>query len=340
MAGEAKFARRADQLNPNGFNCARRVNPDRSSIAKFGIKMKLNPLSLKDKNLVNDFLRLNRHGLSVYAFENIHIWNRLYDILWEIIDDNLCVFFNDKIGCFLYLAPLGKQISIKAVNEAFSIMDRYNNNKDISRVENIEEKDVDLFKAWGYKCNVKPCDYICARADLVNLRGDKFKSKRASCNYFTKNNKFEALLFSLEHKEECLALYELWQGQRKAKAEDKLYQAMLEDSRVCLETLLDNYKDLDVIGKLVKIDGRLAAFSFGYELNSDIFCILYEITDLSVKGLAQFIFREFCRELPDYKYINIMDDSGLENLKQVKLSYHPVKLEPAYIVKRKNGQKY
>ncbi|MFZ2357354.1 MAG: phosphatidylglycerol lysyltransferase domain-containing protein, partial [Candidatus Omnitrophota bacterium] len=81
-------------------------------------------------------------------------------------------------------------------------------------------------------------------------------------------------------------------------------------------------------------------FSFGFKLNEHSFCILYEITDLSAKGLAQFIFREFCRQLPDYKYINIMDDSGLENLKQVKLSYHPVKLEPAYIVKRKNGQKY
>ncbi|MFZ2603286.1 MAG: phosphatidylglycerol lysyltransferase domain-containing protein [Candidatus Omnitrophota bacterium] len=302
--------------------------------------MKLNPLSLKDKNLVNDFLRLTRHELSVYAFENIFIWNRFYEILWQIIDDNLCVFLKDKIGCFLYLAPLGRQVSIKAVNEAFSIMDGYNRNKDISRVENTEEKDVALFKAWGYKCNVKSCDYICARVDLVDLRGDKFKSKRACYNYFTKNNKFEVLPYSAGYKKGCLALYDFWQGQRKAKTEDKLYQAMLEDNRVCLTALLDNYKDLDVTGKIVKIAGRLAAFSFGYELNPDIFCVLYELTDLSVKGLAQFIFREFCRQLPDYKYINIMDDSGLENLKQVKLSYHPVKLEPAYIVKRKNGQKY
>jgi hypothetical protein len=63
-----------------------------------------------------------------------------------------------------------------------------------------------------------------------------------------------------------------------------------------------------------------------YEINKDTFCILYEITDLSVKGLAQFIFKEFATELTGYKYINIMDDSGLENLKKVKLSYQPEKL--------------
>jgi len=39
--GQAKFARRADRLNPNGFNRARRGNPDRISFAKFGIKERL-----------------------------------------------------------------------------------------------------------------------------------------------------------------------------------------------------------------------------------------------------------------------------------------------------------
>jgi hypothetical protein len=62
---------------------------------------------------------------------------------------------------------------------------------------------------------------------------------------------------------------------------------------------------------------------------------LYEITDLSIKGLAQFIFRAFAEELKNYRYLNIMDDSGLANLKKVKLSYHPERLVPAYIARRR-----
>jgi hypothetical protein len=115
-----------------------------------------------------------------------------------------------------------------------------------------------------------------------------------------------------------------------------LYQAMLGDSRRCLEILLKNYCDLDCSGRLVKIDGKVKAFTFGFKLNQATYCILYEIADRTIKGLAQFIFQQFCTEMKKHRYINIMDDSGLENLKKTKLSYQPINLIPAYIVLRKN----
>ena len=82
------------------------------------------------------------------------------------------------------------------------------------------------------------------------------------------------------------------------------------------------------------LNKEIKAFSFGYRLNCNTFCILYEITDLGIKGLAQFIFRRFSQELKGYKYINIMDDSGLENLRKTKLAYKPARLISAYIINR------
>ncbi len=125
--------------------------------------------------------------------------------------------------------------------------------------------------------------------------------------------------------------------ERQSQNQDRIYQGMLEDSRNCLKVALDNYASLGFMGRAVKIDKEIKAFTFGFRLNPDTFCILYEIADLSIKGLSQFIFRRFCSELEGYKYINIMDDSGLDNLKKVKLSYYPAKLIPAYIAKRKNA---
>jgi hypothetical protein len=297
--------------------------------------MKLHRLSLKDKPIFIKYLSLSRHQLSNFSFENIYLWRKLFAIEWAISRDNLCIFFRDKIGCFLYLPPLGKKIRPQSLEGAFSIMDRFNRNCEVSRIENVEEKDAPFYHRLGYAWQEKYPEYLCVRAEQAKLKGNRFKSKRACFNYFIKHYKFTYLPFSLRQKNECLKLYNCWMRQRQAKNQDSVYRGMLEDSQTCLKVLLDDYSGLKIVGRVVKIDKKIKALTFGFRLAEDTFCILYEITDLSIKGLAQFIFREFCRELADYKYINIMDDSGLENLKKVKLSYHPVKLVPAYIVKRK-----
>ena len=68
----------------------------------------------------------------------------------------------------------------------------------------------------------------------------------------------------------------------------------------------------------------MRAYTFGFEITKDMFCVLLEVCDLKFKGISEFIFREFSREMNQYKYINAMDDSGLENLRISKLSYHPI----------------
>lgn len=299
--------------------------------------MRFNKLTLKDKKIFNRFLSSDRHELAVYAFENIYIWKRLFDINWIVIEDYLCIFFKDKIGCFLYLAPLGNNKNPKVAKRIFGILDKFNKNKEISRIENIEEKDVPFYRGLGFDCRIKSHDYLCVRGDLANLAGNKFKSKRSCFNYFIKHNKFAYLAFSLRYRDSCLKLYNRWRQERRVRNQDPVYRSMLDDTSICFATVLSDYRDLGIVGRVVKIGHDIKAFTFGFKLNPDTFCILYEIADLSINGLAQFIFRSFCRELKDYKYINIMDDSGLENLKRVKLSYHPERLIPAYIAKRKSA---
>ncbi|MDD5108390.1 MAG: phosphatidylglycerol lysyltransferase domain-containing protein [Candidatus Omnitrophica bacterium] len=296
--------------------------------------MKLNKLALKDKKIFYKYLALESHELSAYSFANIYIWRALYDIKWAAIEGSLCVFFSDKIGCFMYLAPLAKEKQPQVLRQAFAVMDKINQNKDISRIENIEQRDLEYYRALGYLCHEKYPDYLCLRDDLAHLAGNKFKSQRASYNYFIKHHDFDFSRMKLIDKKDCLNLFNLWLKERSRQSNDDIYCGMLEDNRKVIKGTFAEYKHLDLEGIVVRVEGKIKGFSFGYRLNRQTFCILYEITDLSVKGLAQFIFRQFCQELKSYKYINIMDDSGLENLRKVKLSYKPVRLIPAYIVTR------
>jgi len=296
--------------------------------------MKLERIAFKDRPLFERYVKLSKHELSVYAFENVYPWKGLFSIRWGLVRDCLCVFFQDSIGCFLYLPPLGRKIDQCVLKEVFSVMDEYNKNKDISRIENVELSQLDAFRKFGLRYTQKPPEYICSRNEMAKLCGNKFKHKRACVNYFLKHHTYEYLVLTHALRKDCIVLYKQWMDNRKAQSQDPVYRGMLDDSYVTLKETLKSWRSLGMEGRVVKINGNTKAFTFGFPLNKDIFCVFYEVTDLEVKGLSQFIFQKFCAELKGYRYINVMDDSGLENLKKVKLSYHPAKIIPNYIITR------
>jgi len=289
-------------------------------------------LELNDRRILEDYLRRKEHFLSYYSFVNLYIWKSLFKIYYLKIRDCLCVFFKDKVGLFMVLPPLG-EINKDIVLEAFEIMDKKNEDKNISRIEGVEEEYLDFYKSLGFKFKLKDKEYILLREDLVSLKGNNFKSKRYSYNYFLRNYRFQYLNYNSDMRKDCINLYQRWGDERKKKYSDPIYQKMLEDYFSCLKIALKNYEELDLTGKVIKIEDNLCGFSFGFSLNEETFCIQFEITDLKYKGISQFIFTEFSKELK-YKYINIMGDCGLENLRKTKLSYHPTLEIPEYIITR------
>ena len=295
---------------------------------------KLNKLTLKDKPRIEGYLLKSKTSLSAGHFVDIFIWKDLFQIFWVIIEEKLCIFYQDTIGMFMMLPPLGK-FKPTVVKKCFEIMDGYNQNSAVSRIENVAREDIAHYSRLGFSPRLKDTEYLCLRKDLIELAGNSFKSKRSSCNYFVKNYRFDFLEYKDSYYQNCLKLYQSWSRQRKDKHEDVIYQQMLEDSFLSFKTALRYYKKLGLSGYVVKIGGKIKACTFGYPLNKDTFCVLFEICDLNFKGIAQYIFREFCKKLSGYKYINIMGASDLENLKKVKLSYRPKKEIGVYNIYQK-----
>ncbi|MDB5353993.1 MAG: N-acetyltransferase [Phycisphaerales bacterium] len=80
---------------------------------------------------------------------------------------------------------------------------------------------------------------------------------------------------------------------------------------------------------------RLGAFTFGEALGTNQSSITIEKTDLAVKGLAQFIFSDFCRQYwAHLPLVNVGDDWGLESLAWTKQSYRPVKMLRKFVLRR------
>ena len=299
--------------------------------------MEFKELKLTDQNLFERFTRLNKYHLSTYRFCNIFIWRKIFRIFYTILDEHLCLFFQDKCGCFMYLPPLGRNLSLSVVDNCFEIMDRFNTNKEISRIENVEGDNLSIYQRSGYVYSAKPGDYLCNREDIAFLKGNEFKPKRSAYNYFAKHYCSEFRPYLKQYKAACLLLFQNWAKRRRDKFTDSVYRGMLEDSFSCHKLALENCLRLGLTGYVVRIKDEVVGYTFGFPINSETFCILFEICDLSYKGISQFIFSHFCRQLPEYQHINIMDDSGLANLRRVKLSYRPVRIVPNYIIKKNHA---
>jgi hypothetical protein len=284
----------------------------------------LQPLTLRDKSLFDRYARKAFWVLSTYALAPIYVWRELFQFYWTIIDDQFCVFACQNGDYFMPIMPLGTSPSRRAICHSYLFMLETNQAQSIARIENVPEALLPFFRDLGFRVFEKETEYLYSTHLLIQLKGTRYKSKRGAYNAFIRNHPEVTLApYQPEDYSDCLELYELWRQNRWKTSYDPLYQGMLEDSEHAHRVGLLNAVELGLEGIVVRVEGELKGYSFGYPLNSSVYCIIFEITDTRLKGIAQFLFREFCRRKAIYPFINAMDDSGLENLKRVKLSYHP-----------------
>ena len=296
--------------------------------------MQLNPLTLNDKPVFDKYASLTPTKLSYYAFPALYVWREHFQFYWKLLQDHFCVFAKQGGDFFLPILPMGSPFSYEVAIAALRYCLESNKNPQIARIENVHTEVIPVFRKMGYHIVQKETEYIYGTEKLAKLSGNLYKSKRYSYNTFVRRFPHVRLLpYSVSDLEGCLALYEKWQKSRQEDSDDEIYLTMLDDSQIAHRIGISEAHKLGLVGRIVRIDGEIKAYTFGYPLNTDIFCILFEISDLNINGLSQFIYREYCRELMvKYRWINAMDDSGLDNLKRVKQSYHPTQLVASYNV--------
>jgi hypothetical protein len=248
------------------------------------------------------------------------------------LEGHLCLFAGDQDGSFLALPPIGPDPGGPTMTKAFEFLSKRNRTPALTRIENVPESLAARCREKGYRVAPKGPDYVYRRADLVALRGDRYKSQRVAYNQCVTHAKPLYRPVRPGDTEACLALFRRWRQGVKNDGASDLAANLAADAEHAHRNGITHAADLGLIGRVVEVEGRIAAYTFGYLLNTSTFCVLFEIADRHVKGLGAYIFREFCRELESYELINTMDDSGLEGLRRAKLAYHPIRLVESYIV--------
>jgi hypothetical protein len=259
-----------------------------------------------------------------------YMWNGLLAYWWMEIQGALCLFTQSPDGWFMPLPPIVAGSIDAPLSVAMGLLRRWNGDSSVSRVENVPARLVPELERLGYRVMPKEPDYVYRAADLAVLAGDRYRSQRALCNRFEREQSFEIGAYQVRDRQDCRALLGDWSRQKQAEGLESFGVMLLADAAPAHELIWSQAAALHVTGKVVRIHGRLCAYTFGYWLTSATFCVLLEVTDRSLPGLAQYLFRETCRTAvaEGAEYINTMDDAGLLGLRASKQAYHPAVLIP------------
>ena len=276
-------------------------------------------------------------ALAAYAFPYHFIWTASLPYWWMESHEAFFLFAHSPDGWFMPLPPLGAGPQDEAAREAFQLMQDWNGSSPVSRIENVMGPQKRVLERGGFEFRPKEGDYLYLAEALAHLAGDRYKSQRALCNRVERARAITVEPYCAHHRTGCLLLYDLWSSQKRSKerqSHDSMGRLLLEDAEGAHGLVLAGPERIGLSGTVVLMENRVVAYTFGYWLTPRTWCVLLEVADRSMAGLAQWLFRDTCRTAVSGGAIaiNAMDDAGLPGLREAKRAYRPTTLIENWVV--------
>ncbi|GKS64139.1 hypothetical protein YTPLAS72_14430 [Nitrospira sp.] len=270
------------------------------------------------------------------SFPYHYIWTSLLPYWWMEADDTFFLFTHSPDGWFMPLPPLRPGPLDGAFEQAFTFMHQWNGDSPVSRIEHVLNAQRALLTAERYQFRSADGDYLYSASALAALAGDSYKSQRALCNRVEREHRVEREPYRREHQQDCMDLQRRWADQKRGGNLDVIERFLLEDAEVAHACVFEECASIGVSGTVIRIDETIAAYTFGYWLTPHTWCILLEVADRSIPGLAQWVFRDTCRVAfaQGAASINAMEDVGLPGLRATKLAYRPTTILNTWTITR------
>jgi hypothetical protein len=287
------------------------------------------PVDILDKPYLQDVFFKFELLPCEYVFTNLFIWRKIYDIRWMKFRNAVLIHSGlDKT----LLMPIGNIFTPEELKDllcsifpdeedASIIQVPADYIKDNPKINDVLESELDD----------KFADYIYSTEKLYLLRGAKLAKKKNLLSQFVRGNPGYASAPLLEANiGECFELAERWRLSNTSEP------ATLAQEKEAIQEAFANFKNLDIEGTCIFVEGKIIAFSVFSFQSSDAAVVHFEKYDKDLKGAAQAINWETAKFLLGRcKYINREQDIGLPGLKKAKLSYEPDKIMYNYTLSLK-----
>ncbi len=281
---------------------------------------------LSDMGWIKDAMHGAGEMACEYCFGNLYMWSEIYEN--TVADYNGVFIARDGTERPMYLYPCGigdKKAAIKELID-FSKAEGYPLELYCLTPEKVRELEGMFPDCFDFIEMREYFDYIYFSDDLGNLAGRKYHAKRNHISYFKKTFSWQYERITKDNICDCRKMNLEWEKENKEYDDGSLTQELSAINRA-----FDNFEELGLVGGLIRIDGRVVAYTFGEPINERVFCTHVEKAFADIRGAYPMINQQFClNELMKYKYINREDDTGDEGLRQAKQSYYPAILLPKF----------
>ena len=279
-------------------------------------------IELKDKDLITSFTLNSPRRNCDLSFSNLCSWRFLYNTKFAIMDGFLLLkFWAD--GELVYMMPIGNGDLNKVLD---ALIEDANQEGEPFCLLGIcagmcSELETFMPGRFHFTADRDYADYVYLRSDLATLSGKKFQAKRNHINKFKSlfEDRWSYESMTKDNLEECFQMALKWRTENDCEDDDEKRGEMC----VALNSLR-LFEELHLTGGVLRIDGKVVAFTIGEPICEDTYVVHIEKAYADVQGAYTMINQQFVEhECMNYKYVNREDDTGAEGLRKAKLSYRP-----------------
>ncbi|MDD2736321.1 MAG: phosphatidylglycerol lysyltransferase domain-containing protein [Desulfuromonadaceae bacterium] len=287
------------------------------------------PLALTDKPLLDQLCTNVQPRVSELSFAGLYLFRKAHEYKLATVAGSIVVIGTGYDGSVYFLPPLGGDTAA-ALNVLFTDGLPLYGADDIFVEKHLSTHSVQIAEMRD------SFDYLYLREELALLPGSRFHKKKNRINYFTSRHDYRVDHFSDEHVHGCLTLLDTWQQVSRVESGGSVRMEI-----EATEEALHIAKTLGLAGIVIMVNGVVAAFALGEQLNPETAVCHFEKADPFSEGLYQLVNREFAKNLfQDCTYLNREQDLGNTGLRSAKLSYHPVELIRKYLVTGSNHKDF
>ena len=285
------------------------------------------PVDIADRELLQQFLTRYPNEASECTFSNLFIWGNGDGIEWAVRDDVLLL--HAMVGgvkpCMLMALADHSRIGA-ALDAAVAAMEERGEPFHMRCLPQWYCRLMEEARPGRFCFEREPHhdDYVYRVEDLINLSGKRYHGKRNHVNRFLQEygDRYIYEAFTPALAQECMELHMQWY-----RAHRDTGSPGLREECESVERALFNAGALGLVGGVVRVDGKVQAFSMGESITDQMALIHIEKANAEIPGLYAVINREFlAHSFAAKTFVNREEDMGDEGLRRAKQSYHPARM--------------